>query len=83
MAEAEQLVRLAADRGRLVTVYQDRRWDGEFHTVKQLLKSSALWAQSPSTKRASTASVSNPNRAPGVKSRTILRPAFSGIWART
>ena len=34
MAEAEQLVRLAADRGRLITVYQDRRWDGEFHTVK-------------------------------------------------
>ena len=38
MAEAEQLVRIAADRGRLVTVYQDRRWDGEFHTVKELLK---------------------------------------------
>jgi scyllo-inositol 2-dehydrogenase (NADP+) len=42
MAEAEQLVRLAADRGRLVTVYQDRRWDGEFHTVKDLVKSGAL-----------------------------------------
>ena len=42
MAEAEQLVRLAADRGRLITVYQDRRWDGEFHTVKQLLKAGAL-----------------------------------------
>jgi predicted dehydrogenase len=42
MVEAEQLVRLAADHGRLVTVYQDRRWDGEFHTVKDLVKSSAL-----------------------------------------
>jgi scyllo-inositol 2-dehydrogenase (NADP+) len=42
MAEAEQLVQLAADRGRLITVYQDRRWDGEFHTVKQLLKAGAL-----------------------------------------
>ena len=42
MAEAEQLVRLAADRGLLVTVYQDRRWDGEFHTVKDLVKSGAL-----------------------------------------
>jgi scyllo-inositol 2-dehydrogenase (NADP+) len=42
MAEAEQLVGLAADRGRLVTVYQDRRWDGEFHTVKDLVKSGAL-----------------------------------------
>lgn len=44
MAEAEQLVRIAAERGRLVTVYQDRRWDGEFHTVKQLVKSEALGA---------------------------------------
>jgi predicted dehydrogenase len=41
MAEAEQLVRLAADRGRLVTVYQDRRWDGDFQTVKKLVKSAA------------------------------------------
>jgi scyllo-inositol 2-dehydrogenase (NADP+) len=44
MAEAEQLVRLAAERGRLVTVYQDRRWDGEFATVKDLLKSRTLGA---------------------------------------
>ena len=44
MAEAEQLVRLAADRGRLVTVYQDRRWDGAFLTVKKLVSSGALGA---------------------------------------
>ena len=44
MAEAESLVRLAAERGRLLTVYQERRWDGEFHTVKQLVKSGALGA---------------------------------------
>jgi scyllo-inositol 2-dehydrogenase (NADP+) len=42
MAEAEQLVLLAAQRGLLVTVYQDRRWDGEFHTVKDLVKSGTL-----------------------------------------
>jgi scyllo-inositol 2-dehydrogenase (NADP+) len=40
--EAEQLVRLAADRGRLLTVYQDRRWDGDFATVRNLVKSGAL-----------------------------------------
>src|SRR5579864_4110470 len=34
MAEAEQLVRLAAERKRLLSVYQDRRWDGAFLTVK-------------------------------------------------
>jgi len=42
MAEAEQLVQLAAERGRLITVYQDRRWDGSFLTVKELVKSAAL-----------------------------------------
>jgi scyllo-inositol 2-dehydrogenase (NADP+) len=42
MAEAEQLVRLAAIRGRLLTVYQDRRWDGAFLTVKKLLNSGML-----------------------------------------
>jgi scyllo-inositol 2-dehydrogenase (NADP+) len=42
MAEAEQLVRLAAERRRLLTVYQDRRWDGAFLTVKKLAASGAL-----------------------------------------
>jgi predicted dehydrogenase len=41
-AEAEQVARLAADRGRLFTVYQDRRWDGAFLTVKKLVQSGAL-----------------------------------------
>ncbi|MGC1450388.1 MAG: Gfo/Idh/MocA family oxidoreductase [Candidatus Sulfotelmatobacter sp.] len=44
LAEAEQLVRLAAQRGRLLTVYQDRRWDGDFQTVKKLVKSGAVGA---------------------------------------
>src|SRR6202008_4119539 len=42
MKEAEQLVRLFAGRGRLVTVYQDRRWDGSFLTVKKLVAAGAL-----------------------------------------
>ena len=41
-AEAEELVHLAADRGRIVTVYQDRRWDGDFHTAKKLVRSGTL-----------------------------------------
>jgi scyllo-inositol 2-dehydrogenase (NADP+) len=44
MTEATQLVRLAAERGRLITVYQDRRWDGAFLTVKELVVSGALGA---------------------------------------
>jgi scyllo-inositol 2-dehydrogenase (NADP+) len=42
MAEAEQLMRLATERGQLLTVYQDRRWDGAFLTVKKLVASGAL-----------------------------------------
>src|SRR5579872_978883 len=42
MKEAEQLVRLAAERKRLISVYQDRRWDGAFITVKKLIQSGAV-----------------------------------------
>jgi len=42
MAEAEDLVRIAKERGRLLTVYQDRRWDGAFLTAKKLIGSGAL-----------------------------------------
>jgi scyllo-inositol 2-dehydrogenase (NADP+) len=42
LAESEELVRIAAERGRLITVYQDRRWDGDFQTVKNILESGKL-----------------------------------------
>jgi len=42
LREAEELVRLANERGRLISVYQDRRWDGAFLTVKKLVQSGAL-----------------------------------------
>lgn len=42
MAEAQQLIRLAQQRRRLITVYQDRRWDGAFLTVKKLVAAEAL-----------------------------------------
>lgn len=42
MKEAEELVGLAKKRGRLMTVYQDRRWDGAFLTVKKLVNSGLL-----------------------------------------
>jgi len=42
MAEAEQLCCLAAERKRLITVYQDRRWDGAFMTVRKLIGSGQL-----------------------------------------
>ena len=39
MNEAEQLIHLAAERNRLISVYQDRRWDGAFITVRKLIQS--------------------------------------------
>lgn len=42
LKESEELVRLAAEGGRLITVYQDRRWDGDFATVKKLVQSGRL-----------------------------------------
>jgi scyllo-inositol 2-dehydrogenase (NADP+) len=42
LGESEELVRIAAERGRLITVYQDRRWDGDFQTVKKILESGKL-----------------------------------------
>lgn len=42
MREAEELVQLAARRDRLISVYQDRRWDGAFVTVKKLVQSGAV-----------------------------------------
>ncbi|HXJ90260.1 MAG TPA: Gfo/Idh/MocA family oxidoreductase [Candidatus Binatia bacterium] len=42
MGEAEELVRIAAERHLLISVYQDRRWDGAFLTVKKLIADGAV-----------------------------------------
>ena len=41
-AEAAELIQLARSRQRLLTVYQNRRWDGDFLTVRKLLDSDRL-----------------------------------------
>lgn len=40
--EAAELIELARSRGRLLSVYQNRRWDGDFLTVRKLLDSDRL-----------------------------------------
>ena len=40
--EAEQLIALAEEKKRLLTVYQNRRWDGDFQTLQNILQSGAL-----------------------------------------
>jgi predicted dehydrogenase len=42
MAEAEELVRIAKDTRRIVTVYQDRRYTGDFATVQQVVGEGAV-----------------------------------------
>jgi scyllo-inositol 2-dehydrogenase (NADP+) len=41
-AEGAQLAALAAERGLVLTVYQNRRWDGDFLTAKRLIEAGEL-----------------------------------------
>ena len=40
--EAAELIRIAEANGRILSVFQNRRWDGDFLTVKKLLASARL-----------------------------------------
>lgn len=41
-AEGEALIALAASQGRVLTVFHNRRWDGDFRTVRELVRSGRL-----------------------------------------
>lgn len=41
-AQARSLIQRAARAGRMLTVFQNRRWDGDFMTVRQLLEQGRL-----------------------------------------
>jgi len=41
-AEGADLIALAKDRGRMLTVFHNRRWDGDFLTVARLIESERL-----------------------------------------
>jgi scyllo-inositol 2-dehydrogenase (NADP+) len=42
LAEAAELVQFARQHGRLITVYQNRRYDGDFQAIRQLVAGGAL-----------------------------------------
>lgn len=42
LAEAREIVRIAKERGRLVSVYQNRRFDGDFQAIQQLVAGGEL-----------------------------------------
>ncbi|KAF9739923.1 oxidoreductase domain-containing protein [Paraphaeosphaeria minitans] len=41
-AEADSVIRVAKETGRIVTCFQNRRWDGDFLELRSLLETSAL-----------------------------------------
>lgn len=42
VAEGEELIQLAAEKGRMLTVFQNRMWDGDFMTVRKVLNENKL-----------------------------------------
>jgi scyllo-inositol 2-dehydrogenase (NADP+) len=42
VAEADRQVQAAADRGRLLAVYQNRRWDADYLALRQVVRSGAI-----------------------------------------
>lgn len=42
VADAERLVAASQESGKLLTIFQNRRWDGDFLTVRKLLKANVL-----------------------------------------
>ena len=40
--EGEELIRLAKENGKILTVFQNRRWDGDFLTIAELIKTKRL-----------------------------------------
>jgi predicted dehydrogenase len=42
LAQGEELVRLARERGRVLSVFHNRRWDGDFLTLERLLREGRL-----------------------------------------
>jgi scyllo-inositol 2-dehydrogenase (NADP+) len=40
--KGDELIRLAADRGCLLAIFQNRRWDGDFLTVREILDKGLL-----------------------------------------
>ena len=44
LAEAEELAKLATEKNRMISVYQNRRWDSDFSTVRKVIQDGSLGA---------------------------------------
>ncbi len=41
-SEARELMAIAGKKNKIITVFQNRRWDGDFLTVKELVQNKAV-----------------------------------------
>jgi predicted dehydrogenase len=74
LAQGEELVRLARERGRVLSVFHNRRWDGDFLTLGHLLREGRLG-------RVVEATFSFDRFRPEVRARWREgRDAGSGLW---
>lgn len=67
-AEARELTALARSQNRLISAHHNRRWDGDFMTVRRSSKAGSSAARS-STSRASTGTATSRAPAPGANGR--------------
>ena len=79
--EAEELVELAIRGQRILTVFQNRRWDGDFLTVQDIIRKKTLGTLS-NTRHDGTDIAISYSQAAGRK-MPQPEPGFSTILART
>jgi scyllo-inositol 2-dehydrogenase (NADP+) len=77
LAECETLVRMASERDLLITVYHDRRWDGDFHTVQKIVGSGLLGHIAEYEARFDRF---RPNAKPGAWRERADQPATGVLW---
>ena len=78
-AQGRELIVLAERLGRVLTVFHNRRWDGDFLTVRKLLAGGSAWAAS----RASSPASSAGRRQFPRRGRPVPRPATAAACCST
>ncbi len=79
-AEAETLISLARERGRLLCVYQNRRWDSDFLTVRKLIADGTLGRVVELDTHFSRHRPEKPARAPGWKDSLELARGGTAVY---
>ena len=81
-AELEELIGLAKANGLVFTVFQNRRWDGDFRTVQKVIDEARFGPVGWSLNRITIVTVPRLRRTPG-KKKAMNIVAFCITWDRT